>query len=142
MAEEAASFNTEILSMSSGLILFKPFGSPNGISSTITKGALFPCKLPTPRILIFMLAPGSPPEFPTLNNKPGAEPCIACITLLTGLFSSTSLSITLIAPVRFPFFCVPYPTIIISSKLALSVSRLTLIVSFPSTLINLVKKPT
>ena len=78
MAAEAASFNTEILSMSLGntsAILID-------IPSTNTRGPAF-FHVPTPRtVIVGLLDPGCPDDFTTV--KPGAKPAKASFMVTIG----------------------------------------------------------
>ena len=109
IAEAAASFNTEIDSTSFGLIRLISPGTP----SINTRGSP-PFTEPRPRTLIDPPAPGCAVENEMLTL--GITPWSIWVTLPTGRFSM-SLDVTWVtAPVRFTFFCVPYPTTTTSSR--------------------------
>ena len=77
MAEDAASFSTETLSISSG---FSISISPGTLSINIS-GEPLPLMEATPRMLNFVSPPGSvPPEI----ESPGTAPCNADATEVTG----------------------------------------------------------
>ena len=101
MEAEAASFNTEILSISSGLIVLMDETTP----STTTIGLLL-FKVPIPRI---RMLPTSRPGWPLLcvTVTPAIVPCKAEVTFVTGLFSRSLAEILETDPVRLIFFVVP-----------------------------------
>ena len=98
MADDAASFKTEIDSISSG---FTKFGSICTLS-TKTNGSP-PLRDVVPLTLKVELAPGAPPLLiDTLRF--GTTPCSPCPILLIGRFSKTSPLTDATAPVKFAFF--------------------------------------
>ena len=133
MAAEAASFNTEILSMSLGSTSFIVLVS---IPSTKIYGsAVF--NVPTPRTrIVAPSCPGRP--WPAVIVTPGIVPCKAVDTFCTGRLSNILLSTWATAPVIFTFFCVPYPTTTTSSSFWVSSTRFTAKVACPVYLISCV----
>ena len=71
-------------------------------------------KVPVPLIFTEAPAPGLPEFCNTL--KPGASPANACAVLVTGLLANSLADTEETEPVRFTFFCVPYPTTTTSSS--------------------------
>ena len=71
-----------------------------------------------PRIRIEEDAPAKPELFVIVT--PGARPAKALERFDTGIFSNSSVLIAVIDPVKFTFFCVPYPTTTTSSKACVS----------------------
>ena len=99
MAEDAASFNTEMLSISFGL---SKSISPSTPSIRIYGSALLDI-VPSPLILIeVLLLPGCPLDCVILT--PGSIPCNPELTFMIGRFSKASCSMELTAPVRLTFF--------------------------------------
>ena len=118
----AASFNTDMLSISSGFTIEM---SVTSTLSTNMSGLDSPFGEPMlPRILMV----GAPPISPELvvMVSPGTEPCKARPISVIGrlsivLFTSTEAT----APVKFTFFCEPYPTTTTSSKSSVSSFNIT-----------------
>lgn len=78
------------------------------------KGSDVP-KLPRPRKLILGLEPGR-----EMTVTPGTVPCTADNTLLCTRSLISSVLTEATEPVRFTFFCVPYPTTTTSSNTSVS----------------------
>ena len=122
MDADAASFNTDMLSISSGFTIEM---SVTSTLSTNMSGLDSPFGEPMlPRILMV----GAPPISPELvvMVSPGTEPCKARPISVIGrlsivLFTSTEAT----APVKFTFFCEPYPTTTTSSKSSVSSFNIT-----------------
>ena len=106
MDADAASFSTEIVSMSSG---FTKFILGTSTLSTKISGAVPELALndPTdPRSLIVDSVPIPPTLFVIVS--PGVIPCRALATSVTGLLAIASCTLTFdTAPVRLTFFCAP-----------------------------------
>ena len=102
MADEAASFSTDTLSMSEG---FNKLISPPATPSIKIKGAVLLLIVPVPRMLMLGTAPGCPEEETILT--PGNNPCSPVVTLVIGRFSIASALTIDTAPVTFTFFCTP-----------------------------------
>ena len=123
MEEAAASFSTEIFSISCGLIAFI---SPS-IPSMSTNGSTFePAPIvPTPRILNFLSEPREPPPSPVEIFIPGTIPCKASMVELTGRAEISFAPTVDTAPVTFTFFCVPKATTTTSSNVCVLSLRMT-----------------
>ena len=105
MAEEEASFSTEMLAMSLALIIDK---SSTGMPSTTMSGEEFWLfdNVPKPRMEIDDVAVTSPLFDNTV--KPGTAPCRALVTSCSGREPNVfSMSTFATAPVRLAFFCWP-----------------------------------
>ena len=89
--------------------------------------------VPVPRILRAMVLLRAPPEFPTERLRPGIIPCSAWPRFCTGRAARDLESMEETAPVRFTFFCVPYPTTTTSWVTLASSSRTTSISVRPET---------
>ena len=114
MEEEAASFSTEMFSMSSG---FRLFMLPSIPSIKISGEALDPLPMvPVPRMFTFIVCPNCPPKSGVDRFNPGTTPCRACPTCDTGREASALVSTLATAPVKFTFFWVPKPTTTTSSS--------------------------
>ena len=136
MAADAASFRTEIVSISLGSTKLRfeliPSTSMSGFESPI---------VPIPRILMVPAScPGSPDLCVTVT--PAAIPCKAIDVWVTGFFASSSPSIDATEPVRLIFFCTPYPIATTSSIPMASSAKITLIFVFPATTISCAFIPT
>ena len=109
---EDASFNTEVDSMSFGLILFKlpEYGTP----STTIRGELLALIDPKPLILIVGLEPGTALDWTIL--RPETRPSKLFAAFEEVEFSICSAAITLTEPVSEAFDCVPYATTTTSSS--------------------------
>ena len=92
MAAEAASFRTEMLSMSAGLRKSMP---PVGMPSTTHRGSALLSE-PVPRIRIDWVDPGCPEFWVTWT--PAARPCRACSVLSTGTEVASLTSMVPTAP--------------------------------------------
>src|SRR5882757_10142137 len=103
MEADAASFRTVMLSTSFG---FTSYILPVMPSMRTRTEVLL--KVPVP--LMVMLAPSLPgvPE-PWLTYMPGDNPASEEDILVVGLLSSSFEPIVATEPVRFTFFCEPYP---------------------------------
>ena len=100
MAEEAASFKKEILSIVAGSKLEK--NSASAIAPSITYKGVDDPKLPRPRKLIAASDPGR-----EIIVTPGTVPCMAFNTSVLIRSFNSSCPTAAIDPVRFTFFCVP-----------------------------------
>ena len=108
---DAASFKTEILSISAGFTT-SIFGEITP-SIKIRGEVLF--NVPSPRMVI--CAPSAPaiPDDCAICT-PAILPAKLCEALVIGRLSSCFTSRLATAPVRFTFFCAPYPTTTTSSR--------------------------
>ena len=98
--DAAASFNTEIFSISCGLIVFK---SPSIPSIRISGLPLEPSPIvPLPRIFILAVLSTSPVLVEICN--PGTNPCNAIVALATGRDSNSFAVAIPTEPVKFTFF--------------------------------------
>src|SRR5690625_4660607 len=116
---EAASFNTDIFAISDGSIL----SNDDSIPSISTKGLIpAPLNVPGPRTNKEAPFFAGFPE-PCLMETPLTCPTSAKDGFVTDLFSRSLLLIEETDPVKFTFFCVPYPTTTTSSSNWVSDSR-------------------
>ena len=137
MEEAAASFKTEIFSMSCG---FMELISPSMPSINTNGPPSDPSPIvPVPRILISIFLSSVPLVVEIC--KPGTIPWRAWTAFWTGRDSNASALTMPTDPVRFTFFCVPNPTTTTSSSFCVSSSSVIFRIVCPVNLTSCVTNP-